>query len=104
MFYTVSARVIASVMPEFYRKLTDGTIRRQQPDGREIVESMQRARRSESGEVRWSEQCFCPTPLQHERQTVYDHYFTDLRTELVEDHVEFDGEPFTDFLARQASE
>ena len=103
MFYTVSAREIASVMPEFYRKLTDGTIRRQQPDGREIVESMQRARLSESGEVRWSEQCFCPTPLKHERQTVYDHYFIDLRTELIEDYVEFDGEPFMDFLARQTS-
>lgn len=103
MFYAVSARPIASALGELYRKLTDGTIRGQQPDGREIVESMQRARMTESGEVRWSEQCFCATPLNHERQTVYDHYFTDLRTEVVEDYVEFDGEPFMEFLARQAA-
>ena len=101
MFYAVTARPIAAVMPEFYRKLTDGTIRRQQPDGGEIVDSMRRARVTASGAVRWSEQCFCPTPLNHERQTVYDHYFTDLRTELIKDYAEYDGEPFMNLLAAQ---
>ena len=64
---------------------------------------MRRARLAPSGEVRWSEQCFCPTPLAHERQTVYDRYFTDLKTEVIEDYVVFDGEPFMDFLARRAA-
>lgn len=100
MYYAVSARPIEPAMAEFYKKLTDGTIQGQKPDGEEIVESMQGARLTASGEVRWSEQCFCPTPLRHERATVYDHYFTDLHTEVVEDYVEFDGEPFMDFLAR----
>ena len=29
---------------------------------------------------------YCPTPLQHERATVYDRHFTDLETEEVEDY------------------
>jgi hypothetical protein len=103
MFYEVTARPIESAMAEFHEKLTDGTIERQKPDGEEIVESMQRARVSGSGEVRWSEQCFCPTPLAHERATVYDRYFTGLRTEIVEDYAEFEGEPFMDLLARRAA-
>ena len=101
MFYSVKARYIPSALLEFYRKLTDGSIRRQKPDGQEIVESMRRARITEPGVVRWSEMCFCPTPLAHERQTVYDHHFTDFETEIVDGYVQFDGEPFMDFLSSQ---
>lgn len=53
--------------------------------------------------MRWSEQCFCATPLQHERETVYDRYFTNLHTEAAEDCVETDGAPFMEVLARAAS-
>lgn len=103
MFYVVSAQLKPQGnAAEFYRKLTDGTILGQRPDGREIVESMRRARIAPSGVVRWSGMCFCPTPLEHERQTVYDHYFTDLKTEVVESYREFEGEPFMEFLAGQA--
>lgn len=101
MFYSVKARYISSALPEFYRKLTDGSIRRQKPDGQEILESMRRARITEPGVIRWSEMCFCPTPLEHERQTVYDHYFTDFETEVVDGYLQFDGEPFMDFLSSQ---
>ena len=100
MHYTVKARYILAQMAEFYRELTDGTIQSQRPDGQEIVASMRRARVTEPGVVRWSEQCFCPTPLAHERQTVYDRYFIDFETEAVDDYVAFDGKNFMDHLAR----
>jgi len=100
MYYRVSARPIPDAMPEFHRKLTDGTIAAQKPDGREIVASMARARVDPDGAVRWGEQCFCATPLQHERETVYDRYFTDLRTEPADGYIEAEGEPFMDVLAR----
>jgi len=103
MHYKVKARLIPEVAVEFHRKLTDGTISRQKPDGEEIVQSMRRAKIAESGTVRWSEVCYCPTPLQHERETVLDHYFTDLETEEVEDHVEFEGDDFMDHLGRIAA-
>ena len=47
--------------------LTDGSIEKQKPDGKEIVASMQRAVIDDEDFVRWSEVCYCPTPLQHER-------------------------------------
>ena len=40
---------------------------------------------SAEGVVRWSEVCFCATPLRHEKETVYDHLFEDLETNEVED-------------------
>ena len=99
MYYSVKARLIPEGAAEFYQKLTDGTIMDQKPDGTEIVESMRRATIDESGVVRWSEVCYCRTPLQHERQTVYDRYYTDIQTEEVDGYVEFEGEPLMDFLA-----
>jgi hypothetical protein len=92
MYYTVQARLIPDTAAEFLCKLTDGTIENQKPDGKEIVASMQRAVIDEEGVVRWSEVCYCPTPLQHERATVYDDHFTDIETEEVNDYVEFEGE------------
>ena len=99
MHYTVKARLIPSRAAELYRKLTDGSIQSQKPDGNEIVASMQRARLGDSGVVRWSEVCYCETPLAHERETVYDRFFTDVETEEVDDYVEFDGQLFMDYLA-----
>ena len=99
-FYTVTARPILKTLPEFSRKLRDGTILRQQPDGREIVAAMTRARVPASEVVRWSEQCFCPNPLAHERQTVYDHYCTDMLIEPVNGDIAYEGEPFMTLLAR----
>jgi hypothetical protein len=36
MFYKVKARVIDEAIGEFYRKLADGTVAKQRPDGEEI--------------------------------------------------------------------
>ncbi len=99
MVYSVRAKLVAEWSEEFYRKLTDGTIERQRPDGSEIVSSMERARIAEDGAVRWTETCFCPTPLKHERETVLDRYFFDIETEPVHTHISFDGEPLMDRLA-----
>jgi len=90
-------------MDDFYKKLTDGTIQNQKPDGQEIVNSMKRAKITESNVIQWSEMCFCPTPLKHERETVYDHFLTNLETEIIDDHIEFDGESFFNFLEKRFS-
>ena len=81
MIYKVKARVIDETIGEFYRKLADGTVAKQRPDGEEIVASMKRAVLTGPGVAEWYEMCFCPTPLYHERQTQYDFYFTDMTTE-----------------------
>ena len=98
MYYTVQARLIPDTAADFLRKLTDGTVEKQKPDGKEIVASMNRAVIDEEGVVRWSEVCYCPTPLQHERATVYDQHFTGIETKEVEDYVQFEGEPLMPFL------
>lgn len=101
MIYSVKARFIEEKMGEFYRKLTDGTIQNQKPDGQEIVNSVKRAKITEPNIIQWSEMCFCPTPLKHERETVYNHFLTDMETEIIDDYAEFDGELFFEFLEKQ---
>ena len=98
MFYKVRARLKKDTAIELQCRLLDGTIRRQQRDGREIVASMQRAVVTDSGDIEWSEVCYCPSPLRHERTTVYDHYFNDLSTELVEGYQRYEGRPFMTYL------
>ena len=101
MFYSIKAHYIEEKMSEFYEKLIDGTIRNQEPDGQEIVSSMKRAKITAPKIIQWSEMCFCPTPLKHERETIYNHFLTDFETQTIDDYVEFDGESFFDFLERQ---
>jgi len=101
VIYSIKAQYIEEKMGEFYQKLTDGTIQNQKPDGQEIVISMKRAKITAPKMIQWSEMCFCPTPLKHERETVYKHFLTNLETKTIDDHVEFDGESFFDFLERQ---
>ena len=99
MLYAVSAKLIPDRGPEFYTRLTDGSIAAQRPDGAEIVAAMQRARVAPDGMVRWTETCYCPTPLQHERATVLDRYFTRIETKVTDKPVTFDGAPLMDRLA-----
>ena len=103
MHYTVQARLIPDTAADLLRKLTDGTVERQKPDGKEIVASMQRAVIDEDGVVRWSEVCYCPTPLQHERATVYDQHFTAIETQEVEEYVQFEGQAFMEYLEKPES-
>ena len=85
--------------PNSTRALTDGSIAAQRPDGAEIVAAMQRARVAPDGTVRWTEACYCPTPLKHERITVLDRYFIGIETKVIDKPVTFNGAPLMDRLA-----
>jgi len=101
VIYSVKARFIEEKTREFYQKLTDGTIKSQEPDGNEIIESMKRAKITAPNVIEWSEMCFCSTPLKHERETIYDNFLIDFKTTRIDDYVEYEGEFFMDFLAKQ---
>lgn len=98
MLYSVRAKYIPEKLSEFYGKLKDGSIKSQQPDGEEICESMVRARVTKPGLVQWTETCYCSPPLQHERQAVYDHYFTDLTATEIDEPQELEGTSFMALL------
>ncbi len=100
MIYKVQARISQSKFKEFYQLLSGGSLEDQEPDGPEILASMERATIDSSGLVRWTELCYCPTPLRHERATVYDKYFSDLQTEETESHEKFGGESFIEHISK----
>ena len=100
MIYKVQARISKSKSKEYYQLLTGGSLEDQVPDGPEILASMERATIDSSGLVRWTEVCYCPTPLRHERATVYDKYFSDLQTEETENHERFKGESFIEHISK----
>ena len=102
MIYKVKARVIDKTIAEFYRKLLDGTVAEQRPDGEEIVASMRRAVLTGPGVAEWYEKCFCPTPLQHERQTQYDFYFSDMSTEAAQEYGKIQGSSLWSYMASKA--
>jgi hypothetical protein len=102
MIYKVKARLIDETIGEFYLKLANGTVAKQRPDGEEIVASMKRAVLTGPGEAEWYETCFCLTPLQHERQTQYDLYFTDMTMELVKGYGEIQGASLWSYMAAKA--
>jgi hypothetical protein len=101
MLYAVSAKLIPDRAAEFRARLADGGIAAQRPDGAEIVAAMQRARVAPDGAVRWTETCYCPTPLEHERATVLDRYFAAIETKFIDKPVTFDGAPLMDWLAER---
>jgi hypothetical protein len=100
VIYRVTARYIEKKAPDFYEKLTDGSIEGQRPDGREILSSMKRAKIIEPAIIRWYETCFCATPLKHERETVYDRYLEDISTTPAEAYGDVAGQPFWSYLER----
>ena len=99
MIYRVRAKIIKEKLGEFYEKLTDGTIDHQLPDGEEIVSSMKRAMLTGPGLIEWFKMCFCPTPLQHERETQYDSYFSEIDTEFVHSYGKINGKSFWSYIA-----
>ena len=98
MIYRVTARFRTDTAAELRRRLDDGSITAQQPDGQEIVDSLHRAVVTPSGDVQWSEMCFCASPLAHERATILDRYFDAVTTEPIEDYERYDGRPFIEHL------
>jgi hypothetical protein len=102
MIYKVKAKLIEERIGEFYRKLADGTVAKQRPDGEEITASMKRAVLTAPGVAEWYEKCFCPTPLQHERRTQYDFYFSDITTTEAKEYGEITGESLWNYMASKA--
>jgi len=104
MIYRVKAKIIPAKMAAFYSRLTDGTIAAQKPDGREIIASMKRAVFTAPGIAEWYETCYCSPPLQHERTTQYDFFFTDMSTGEADAYGEIKGESLWDYMAGQFAE
>jgi hypothetical protein len=98
MEYRVKAKPIQEKLSAFYKVLTDGSVEHQSPDGYEIVASMRRAKVTSPGVIEWYETCYCSTPLQHERDTVYDQYLTNIETVPAVDTSEIAGESFWSIL------
>ena len=97
MLYAVRAKPRTKELGRFWELLNDGTIQNQEPDGREIVDSMKRAIMI-GDHLEWYETCYCTPPLRHERSTVYDRFFEDMRTELIEAPTGLSGRSFWDYL------
>ena len=100
MLYKVRAKIIQENLHEFYKKLNDGTINNQRPDGKEIIASMKVAKIVKPGIVEWFETCFCSIPLQHERETQYDYYFSEISTKILEKPNKLKGESFWSYMEK----
>lgn len=103
MLYKVKARYDGHSLRDLYERLTNGSIMAQKPDGAEIVASMKRAKITEPGYIEWYETCYCPSPLQHERETVYNHFLSEITTEEVKKSGEIEGGSFWELLAKSNS-
>jgi hypothetical protein len=101
VIYQVTARFRVETADELCRQLDGGAIAAQEPDGEEIVASLNRASVvSDTGVVQWSEMCFCDPPLAHERTTILDRYFESFTTKPIENYQHYDGESFLEYLRR----
>ena len=98
MIYRVTGTFRRQTAAELRRRIEDGTIARQKPDGAEIVAALNRAVIRPDGRVQWSELCYCDPPLQHERATVLDRYFDDIETEVIAARETYDGPSFVERL------
>ena len=94
MLYRIRAKFIEEKSGEFLEQLMDGSIEQQRPDGQEIVASMKRAKITSPGVIEWVETCYCPTPLAHERETVYDHFLSEIQAEEISSEADIRGESF----------
>lgn len=102
MQYIVSARPRLVDLPKLWELLNDGSVSRQEPDGREIVASMRRAV-FDGDTVQWSETCYCSPPLKHERSTIYDQFFTEMRIEPLAKSPRLEGQRLWDYLRNNAT-
>jgi len=98
VIYRVTATFKPDTANELRQRLDDGSIAAQRPDGLEIVDSLHRAVVRNTGQVMWSEQCYCQPPLAHERATILDRYFDGVTTEAIADYERYDGRPFMEYL------
>ena len=59
-----------------------------------------RAKIIKSGVVECFENCGCSIPLQHERETQYDYYFSEITTELVDESGKINGKSFWSYMEK----
>ena len=74
MRYLVTARVKRGREKALSDAIDDGTIGRGSIAGDEYRRNMEQARQLDDGRVRWVEVCYCPTPLQEEREYWEDYF------------------------------
>ena len=93
MLYRVRAKAKLTELQRFWALLTDGTVANQEPDGLEIIASMKRAV-LKGDRVEWSETCYCSPPLNHERTTIYDRFFSEIEIQPQISQARLEGEQF----------
>ncbi len=103
MRYRVMAQPRMGELASFWAALNDSTIERQEPDGKEIVASMKRAVMT-GKTVEWDETCYCTPPLHHERSTVYEQFFEDMKIEPLTSPLHLQGGSFWDYMRDHASD
>src|SRR6058998_3260438 len=74
MRYLVTAKVKAGRAKALARAILDRTLGRGSVAGGEYLRNMAAARQLEDGRVQWVEVCYCPTPLQEEREYWGDYF------------------------------
>jgi hypothetical protein len=74
MRYLVTARVKPGRAAALADAIDDGTLGQGSVAGDEYLRNMSEARQLEDGRVKWVEVCYCPTPLQEERE-YWEEYF-----------------------------
>ena len=74
MRYLVTARVKAGRQAALAEAIDAETLGRGSVAGDEYLRNMSEARQLEDGRVQWVEVCYCPTPLQEERE-YWEEYF-----------------------------
>jgi hypothetical protein len=94
MIYKVSGLFIPAKKETLKEWLSNGTIRNQSPDGEHIYHSLKHAKINENNRTLWFSECYCNTPLAHERETVFDLFFEDLQITQVEQEHTLEGTSF----------
>lgn len=74
MRYLVTARVKDGRRGALKRAIADGTLGAGSIAGDEYRHDMENARELQTGQIKWVETCFCPTPLEEERP-YWEEYF-----------------------------
>jgi hypothetical protein len=75
MRYMVTARVKDGQREALADAIDSGTLGAGSIAGDEYLRNMSDARELDDGRVQWVEVCYCPTPLQEERE-YWEEYFT----------------------------
>jgi hypothetical protein len=98
MIYSVTAHFTDDRIRGLYQKLMDGSIYSQNPEGKALYYAIKRAKVMSPGLAKWTELCYCTSPLQQERETVLDQYFDQIETQEVDYYQVFKGIPLLEHL------